>query len=172
MSTPAPEPHWETLPTEICLSILKQLPDLTTLHNCLVASPAAARIFDIYAAEIVEAHLASGALHHYTCALIRLSAYLRSSIIAPGVSRLNDFMNLCIHETTQNRFEPPKWTRPPLRLVQLPGTAAVSASALRGILASHHRSERLVAGCLHTYLPRFRVLCIFARLGSLIWTKM
>lgn len=158
MLMPAPKPHWETLPAEICLSILKQLPDLTALRNFLIASPAASRIFDTYAADIFEAHLASGTLHHYSCALIRLSAYLRSGIIPAGVSSLKDFTNLCMHETTGNRYEPPKWTLPPLRLLQPSGAAAVSASVLRGVLASHHRNEQLAIGCLNTYLRRFRAL--------------
>lgn len=63
-----------------------------------------------------------------------------------------------MHETTGNRYEPPKWTLPPLRLLQPSGAAAVSAPVLRGVLASHHRNEQLAIGCLNTYLPRFRAL--------------
>lgn len=168
MAKTAPKSDWETLPTEISISILKQLPDLTTLYNYISSSPAAARIFDTHAVEIVESHLASGTIHAYTCGIIRLAAYVRSGVRPPGVTDLYDFNNLYVHETTQHRYEPPRWTQAPLRLMQQQpssssaaddnNTAAVSASALRSVLASQHRSERLVAGCLAMYLPRFQAL--------------
>ncbi|KAI4595344.1 hypothetical protein KJ359_007019 [Pestalotiopsis sp. 9143b] len=164
MAATAPDSaDWETLPTEISLSILKQLPDLTTLYSYITSSPAAARVFDTYAAEIVESHLVSGAVHAYTGAIIRLAAYVRSGVRPPGVSDFDDFNNLYVHETTEHRYEPPQWTEEPLRLTQQQsganGTqAGISASVLRSVLASHRRNERLMAGCLAMYLPRFRAL--------------
>ncbi|ETS82940.1 hypothetical protein PFICI_04816 [Pestalotiopsis fici W106-1] len=152
MSPPTPGRDWESLPVEISLSILKELSDLTALHNYLEASPAAARVFDTYGAEIVEANLASGAVHRYTGPLIRMSAYIRAGVDLPGVSNLKDFQHMGNSETTEHTYKPPHWTRPPLRL----DASIVPASVLRGVLVSHYRLERLMVGCLSTYLARFR----------------
>jgi hypothetical protein len=155
MPTPPPELHWESLPVELSLIILKHITDLTTLHNYINASPAAACAFDRYAVEIVESVLASGTIHEYTCAIIRIVAYLRSGAFPPGVlPNLVSFRDMYRHETTEHRYDPPRWTLLPLRLT--PQT--VSASVMRGVVASHHRNECLMIGCLNLYLGRFREL--------------
>lgn len=155
MSTPRPcESVWETLPVEISLSILKELPDLSSLHCLLNASPAATRVFETHGAEIIEAHLTSGTIHKFTCAIIRIAVHLRSGIVPPGLSGWDSFLDLYAYETTEFRHKPPRWTQPPLKLT--PGD--FSASVLRSIVASHYHHERLMINCLATYLERFRVL--------------
>lgn len=144
----------ETLPSDLTLSILKHVPDLSTLYCLVEASPAASRVFELNAAQVIESAFASGHLHEFTCAIIRIVAYVRCGALLPGVSNMHDFDNFYRHETTELRYDPPLWTEPPLRLV----SGVVPGSVLRGILASHYHNESLMVGCLVTYLARFRAI--------------
>ncbi|ETS88083.1 hypothetical protein PFICI_01911 [Pestalotiopsis fici W106-1] len=158
----AHKPHWESLPTEISLSILKQLPDPTSLHHCLEASPVAARVFDGYGAEIIEAIFVSGTIHKHTCAMIRMAACLRSSL-PQAITNLDTFHEWYLYETTEYRDDIHEWTQAPLRLANQFSSGSddavvVPTSILRGVLASHVRNENRMIGCLSTYLTRFRSL--------------
>ncbi|KAJ6786118.1 hypothetical protein PWT90_02474 [Aphanocladium album] len=70
----------ETLPYELLLHVLCNLPDLTTLDSVLRASPAAYRLFDsgACAVEIFECVLSDGCVYDHIQVLMRQIALLRS----------------------------------------------------------------------------------------------
>lgn len=127
---------FQQLPPEVLLPIFAYLPDLDSLDSLLQASPAAFRVFDVHSAEIFEAVLSSGAIHEFTCALIRITALIRSSSLPPEAHDWQTCSDFVRHETTQFRWYPPKWT---LRTVKL--SSAIPATILRG--ACHSSKSRV-----------------------------
>jgi hypothetical protein len=149
-----PNSGLERLPPELLLPILTQLPDLESLDNLLQVSPAAARLFDLRGVEIFETVLSADSnTHEYTRALIRIVALLRSTALPVYVHDLISFQDLVRHETTSHRYRPSRWNHPPLRLPPYTSTAA-----LREVLATNQKIQRLTIDCLRYYLERFRAL--------------
>lgn len=161
------EPNLDSLSSELLMLVVKQLPDLRSLYNLIRASPSAYRLFGVYAAEIFETVLQSGADHEYTCNAIRIVALLRSDAVPSEINallrpddlppeihtweRFDDFYR---HMTTEHRFLNPKWPEePPLRL-----TSRTSAAVLGSVLVSYARNEGRMIGCLKFYLARFQPL--------------
>lgn len=153
-----PRSYLESLPPEIFLPILNYLPDLESLDSLLRASPTAYRIFDDKGAAVFKAVLSSGNTHTYTYALIRIIALIRADALPPTVKDLTTFKDLVMHETSSHRWEPPRWVEP---LTTLPSD--ITATVLRGLLATSRKVNRLVFGCLEYYLDRFKVLRPFHR---------
>jgi len=147
------ESFLEYLALELLLHVLKALPDLGSLDSFLRASPAAFRLFDLCGSEILEAVLSFGVTHEYTCALIRIVALLRSSLLPRQVYNRVTFQDLLLHESTSFRYHKPRWTLPSTKL-----SARTSVRVLRGILATYRRIEYLTVGCITYYLTHFRAL--------------
>ena len=151
--------HFQRLPPEIVLPIVKQLPDLDSLKNLLRASPTAYRLFDTYGYEIFERVLSSGAIHGYTCGLIRVAVLLRLASLPDHARHLDGFRSLVRHESTSHRYynspaqTVPVWPHPPLRL-----SPDTPATTLRGILATYRKIVCLVISCLRFYMGRFKPL--------------
>lgn len=144
---------FERLPPELLIPILTNLSGLECLYNILQASPAAYRVFGAYSVEIFEPVLSSGDLMKFTVSLIRIAAYLRQFSLPPYVYDLCSLRNCLADETTTYRWDPPLWEHPPCPL-----PAGITATALRGILASHRKIMSLTVGCLDYYLGLFRAL--------------
>lgn len=140
------------LPPDVFLPILAAL-DLESLDSLLQASSAAYRLFDAFGAHIFEAVLSNGTTHQYTCALIRITALLRTSSLPPEAHDWKSLKAFVRHESTPHRYKRPSWTRPPARL-----PSDFSPTVLRGILATYRRTVCLVISCLKFYLGRFRPL--------------
>jgi hypothetical protein len=147
----------ENLSPELLLPILISLPDLESLDSLLRASPAAFRIFDSFGATVFEKVLSSGSNLTYTCSLIRITALIRTNALPTDVYNLERFKRLVRHETSPHRWDPPLWDHPPTNLLN------TSATALRGLLATNRKIQRLAFGCLEHYLDHFTALTPFLR---------
>jgi hypothetical protein len=149
-----PNDNFEKLAPELLFPILIQLPDLESLDNLLQVSPAACRLFDLRGVEIFETILSSDTnTHEYSRGLIRIIALLRSSALPVYVHNWISFKDLITFETTSYRYKPPRWEHPPLRLPPY-----TSMKALREVLATNQRIQRLTIDCLRYYLDKFKPL--------------
>ncbi len=128
--------------------------DLASLQKLLKTSSHASRQFSTHGVTVFESVLASRHMHHYTCALIRISALLRSKTLPPHVSGLLAFTDYVRYETTNWRYWPPTWVHPPTRL----SPTTVSTATLLGLLDTQQEIESHMAGCMKFYLQRFNAL--------------
>lgn len=152
----------ESLPYELLLQVLTNIPDLGALDSFLRASPAAYRLFnnDKYAVEIFESILAAGCLCDHTQTLIRQIALLRSGArpfpsgyteytaipVPPGVA---SFRRQVVEESLRHssRQTPSKVGFVPQSL-----SADTSSATLRSILVTARQIRALSFDCLEFYL--------------------
>lgn len=139
----------EGLPVELILMILRQLPDLTMLDSVLRASPSMNRAFDLYAAEVAQAILLSGATCGHTCVIINIVALIRSS----ALPELRNFHQQVTAEAMW-RYTRVRKSRDGFAPKYL--ASNTKPAVIRSILATNRRLTWLSIECLEFYLARFR----------------
>lgn len=144
----------EHLAPEILFQVLMQIHDLESLDNLLRVSPAASRLFDLRGVEIFESVLSSDPnIHKYTRALIRIIVLLRATALPLYVCDLTSFKYMLTQDTTAHRYEPARWE---YETLELPGHTSIKA--LREVLGTNGRIQRLGVDCLRYYLEIFKEL--------------
>jgi len=156
----------EGLPPELHVEILANAPDLPTLHNLIVASPAAYRVFNGFAFEIFMSVLTSCKfMTRQLRALIEAIAHTRSQFrfFPARMNTLNDLRRFCLiaehHFALPVRInacpDAPAGSR--LNQIYTAGTSLwykIPPSILRGILADAARINRLATFCIQDLLER------------------
>ncbi|KAJ3492581.1 hypothetical protein NLG97_g5288 [Lecanicillium saksenae] len=153
---------FETLPYELLLHVLCNLPDLTTLDTLLRASPATYRLFDnsTCAVEIFECILSDGCVYDHVQVLMRQVALLRSGSrpfppgyteytswpVAPGLA---SFRRQVIEESLRHssRQKTSAAGFAPKRLHR-----DTEPYILRSILVTARRLTVISLGCIEFYL--------------------
>jgi len=144
-------PGFESLPPNILLAIIKQLPELVSLDSLLRASPSSTRLFRSYGAEITDAVLSSGYTHGHICALVRVVALVRMSKLP--MNNLREFQEKTTFAAMNQRIISLRIHLSPLNLE--PDTPT---HILRGILASYRHTTNLSLRFIKVLLKRFRAL--------------
>lgn len=168
----------ESLPTELLLKVLKDLPDLTSLDSVLHASPIVYRVFDEYAVEITETILEcdyeivvtydnrpykSEEIHHgphaiesgVTCAYIRIMFYMMASIRSDRfpVHSLSEFCQKVVDPFWWKTTRHGRATRGYFMPESLPKDT--EPKVVRSLIATYRRLNWLSMDCLRFYLARF-----------------
>ncbi|GAM91636.1 hypothetical protein ANO11243_096880 [Dothideomycetidae sp. 11243] len=149
---------FEDLAYELVLEVLKQAPDLESLHSLLLAAPTAYRVFDRFAVEIVNAILPAASfpgrsLHEHVRVIMRVITHIHTGSLPAEIDSLYKFMQLVTEESQGYRLRP---SLHGFRPSSFPAEA--SSCVLRYILATSFRIASLTHDCLEFYLARFREL--------------
>lgn len=137
----------ESLPSELLLPVLTYLPDLESLDNFLIVSPAAYRAFETRGLLVFKTVLSSGGTHTYSCALICIIALIRAGSLPATVHDLESLRTFVVHETTPHRWNPPIWAHP---ISSWPSD--LPTNIIRSLLITNRKVQRLTVGCLEYYL--------------------
>ncbi|KAL2069143.1 hypothetical protein VTL71DRAFT_15481 [Oculimacula yallundae] len=141
--------RFETLATEIILTVLNQVTDLPTLRSLINASPVAFRLFGEYGSEITGNVIASSSITRLIPEIIHLMAYVRSSELP--IHSLDELQRRVIEQRMDQQRSHDAWS---------PGALPKSCSSvvLRSILACADRISGLASDCLEIYLARLAML--------------
>lgn len=144
-------PGFESLPPDILLAIIKQLPELVSLDSLLRASPSSARLFTSHGTEITDAVLSAGYIHGHIRAIVRIIALIRTSKLP--MNNLHEFQEKTTFAAMTQRIISLRIHLSPLYLE--PDTPP---HILRGILASYRHITNLSLRFIKVLLKRFRAL--------------
>ncbi|KAH8646796.1 hypothetical protein BX600DRAFT_503656 [Xylariales sp. PMI_506] len=144
------------LRSEILQPFFSHISSLESLDKLLRDSIKALNYFNAHGVNLFEAVLSSRKIHEHTCALIRITALIRSFSLPPEVRSFTSFRDLVRHESTSHRYDHPVWHLAPTKL-----TNDVPASTLLSPLGTQRRIDYMVTKCLQFYLDRFRALRLF-----------
>ncbi|KAH7336119.1 hypothetical protein BKA65DRAFT_458671 [Rhexocercosporidium sp. MPI-PUGE-AT-0058] len=140
---------FESLATEIVLTVLDEITDLPTLHGLINASPVAFRLFGQHGVGIVESILNSGNTTKRIPEIIRLITLIRSSSLP--IHSLEEFQYRVLSQSmVQQRTS----------AAFIPGALPRDASpiVLRSILASATKISYLTSNCLDFYLGKLAAI--------------
>ncbi|KAL7934264.1 hypothetical protein V8C35DRAFT_302162 [Trichoderma chlorosporum] len=153
LTTPKRPASTESLPPEILLQIVTQLPGLDTLWNLMRASPQTWRLFDRYALLITESLLSgpNAVLSSRIQELVRGVILVRSGILP--FRDLEDFQWRFVN-SQYNFYRTPGYFT--FLKPELLAASVVPAAALRSVVATAYHLSALAQACLESCLVRIR----------------